>query len=242
MMRKVLFALLGVSLLATQPVTKAATITRFPIAINYDLDRPDANPYYCSTSKPNTGNGAIVTSGSATTLTGLTDAFNSFAGLAEGDVIEVLVAGVITDLVIVTATDADNVVVDTAVDLGVTGVSWYYYKTTCGQAATSGWINVAPYQRKTWRIAWTQGDLGGGLDWRLECKAALSYAPINQVYPATGWVNIAAAGALNAAANTLFQDEPADLCRVALLAHTADAADVVGATREIITVTFEGSN
>jgi hypothetical protein len=118
-------------------------------------------PIYCKYEQPIRRNVRITSVGSSTSFTALSALSTPFAGLAVNDIIRIpYSAGVIYDRRVVTYTDANNIVVDTALDISATtGYVFDLLKHHCGvglhcchdrhwyrlqrrlQARRTGWTN-----------------------------------------------------------------------------------------------------
>lgn len=154
--------LIGLLLLFLPALASAQDMRKAAFVTDYDLD--SASYIYCVTTgrdadpygPPRQGQTAIETSGSSTTVTAVTAGTNPFALLAVGDVILVQTAPGTTATRYITAkASADSITVNTAVNLDIDGgYSFTWFQVTCGTAATSGWIDVAPYSivTVTWQI------------------------------------------------------------------------------------------
>lgn len=99
----------------------------------------NANPFGAEIQ----GVGLAKTTGSSANIAEAVADANPFAGLAVGDILIFRIAGVTYQRRIITYTSDSAVVVNTAIDLGSTGVPFTYLKQSCGTAATDGWIDVA---------------------------------------------------------------------------------------------------
>jgi hypothetical protein len=186
---------------------------------------------------------AIKTTGSSTSVTEATASTNPFTGLAQGDVIVVQRPDGTTDTrVIVTYTNAANVVVDTAVDWS-TGFFFRYYRQICGTGATDGWISVGGYADKNMVFSIEQMNVVGGIDVRWECKGdSIASNPVI-VYPTTASTcpggtlgtnvcNYTTAGITSRLGVVAY--EPWTACRIGVLIHTSDDGGDTGVNEEQI--------
>jgi hypothetical protein len=256
--RPLALALVLVALGSSQaPLARgAASLDRTYLAIRYDLDRPDTNPVFCKSVGLNGGLGSnwgsvpgrVTTSGSSTTVTEKVTGELPFAGLSVGDVLKVnrgAPGPTTVDIVAITAkASGASITVDTAVNWsgGTAGSQAFFRQPVCGQAATDGWFSVGAWEDFTVVVQFQQGDLGGGLDWRVECRDGGDDSSPVQVFPATlgGYQNIPTAGYGVSASNALAGFERWNECRVALFANTSDTSDA-GANLERIRVIAIGT-
>lgn len=247
---------LGALGLSQAPSASAQSAEIGWLALRYDLDRPDANPFFC-TLEGSSGIadpwknvvGRVITSGSSTTVTEQTAGELPFRDLVVGDLLRVdrvLGTGTVVDIVAITAkASGASITVDTAVDWqnGTAGMNAKFKHPVCGQAVTDGWFNVAKYADWTVVVTYSQGDFGAGLDWRVECRDAGSQAQPVQVFPVSlGTFQTIATASTTAvtASNALAGFERWQDCRVALLANTSDPSDA-GAALDRIRVTVIGT-
>ena len=125
---------------------------------------------------------SIETSGSSTDVTAVTAGTNPFANMAVGDVIYVVRDNGARDIrIITTHTDADTIVVETAVDWS-DGFFFSWMNTTCGTGATDGWINVTGWDTVQMTVQYDAGDLTT-LDVSCFCKEAGLGSTGVRVYP-----------------------------------------------------------
>jgi hypothetical protein len=244
-----LFVVPLVSVSANEPIS-------IPLAVFYNLDRPSATPYYClslgqsgNPRGPNIpGVTTITTVGSSVTVSAVTAGTAPFSGISAKDVLFVTrqaTTGVVTDTaVIATVVSTDQVTLTSAVDWSNSGngYAFSWRKTVCNQdeGSTYGWLTVSDIGDKLFVTQYQQGDLGGGLDTRVECRTGSPGATAVQVYPASppSWTNLATAGVLINA--PVFVPEAWQQCRVGLLAHTSDPTDA-STNIERISVSLQGS-
>lgn len=232
-----------------QDTRKATYIT------NYDLDATDYT--YCVTTgntggawDPNIpGKGNVETSGSSTTVTGVTGAADSFGPPAAGDIVFFKKNdGSVLIRYIVTNADADTITVNTAVDLDVTGgVAWEWRKVTCGTGATNGWIDLAGFTGKKISLEITQMVATGGVDFKFECRDNTYVSTSHVVYPgessdcgvngtlASAVCNVAS-GATGSWDLVFTPEEQWDACRVGVKIGSADDGDDLTTNAEIINI------
>lgn len=188
----------------------------------------------------------IKTTGSSTSVTENTASTNPFTDLAVGDLLVVDRTDGTTDVrVILTRTDAANVVVDSAVDWSG-GFKFSWYKQKCGTTATDGWVDVSGWSDKTITFSIEQMNVTGGIDVRWECKgdamAGTTSMPVI-IYPGetdgcgggtlgTNVCNFTTAGVTSRTSVVSF--EPWGACRVGVLIHTNDDGGDTGANEEQI--------
>lgn len=235
-MRRVLLALLA---LAGSASAQDMSGGDFPVLDNYDLDATSATycRYITSTTGLAEGPGVqvfekVVTSGSSTSVTALSAATTApFTAVAVGDLIDFFppnvpglpsVAGTVPGgrqrRYVVTRTDADNIVVDSAVNLGTAGATFVFWKRSCGTAATDGWVDVTG-QHAQFSIGITQMVVTGFITYQVECRTSnASYSSIVIVDTA----NISAASPVVGNPHTTDILVPYASCRVGLLINSAD--------------------
>lgn len=148
------------------------TRVRVSLASDYDLDSAS---YIYLTTKGQLGkvlNGPVqrsakaCSSGSSTTVTACTANDQPFLALAVGDEVYFVISGVVEGRRIDTWTDADNIVVDSNIDL-TDGYSTNFRKAAAGTGATDGWIPTAGFSEIAFEWQIEQSD-GGSVDVRVE--------------------------------------------------------------------------
>ena len=153
-------------------------------ARNYDLN---ATSYtYCATTPVLAGNYLIETSGSSVT-TVASDAVLGvpFAALAVGDdVYATPTVGGELRRIVVTKTSSTSIDVDSAWNLGTTGVRWNYRHRACGTAATDGWLNVGPQTRADVKVDFVTLTGTDGVDVSIECRFSNDATLASQIYTA----------------------------------------------------------
>lgn len=259
-MRKLLMVLAGILLtvspaLAQQPETA-------PIAYAYDLDA--ATPIYPKITGRNgdpfggsiPGAGKIKTTGSSVNVTEVTVGTNPFTDLEVGDPIIVRrIDGTIDRRIIVTRTDAANVVLDTAVDWSAPGFNFSWYNTSFGAAATDGWVDTSRFSGGVkFTIQYEQGDFATGFQYWVECETEGLDPKPNLVFPGettdcgpggtlvTNTCQIATAGATTSRmAVVISADENTGKCRVGIQRNGADTSDA-GAALERVSISVTGRN
>lgn len=181
---------------------------------------------------------SIVTSGSSATTSALVSSSAPFAEVAIGDII--LVAG-FDARVVVSKADSDTITVDTAWNLGATGVPFRWKKSTCGTASTNGWIDVAGADSFMITLSIEQVNVTGGIDVQVQCRGSDITKVVNQVFPACttgacGTVqNYAGTAGITSTTSMTFTGFPYQQCRVGWLIHTSDDGGDTGANAERIT-------
>lgn len=173
-----------------------------------------------------------TTSGSSTTVTSATT--TGFAAVAVDDPI-VFSTSPPSHRVIAAKASDQSITIDTAINLA-TATKFVHKKTAVGATDSDGWIDVSGGSSRQWGVSYNQGDLGGGLDFKIECRLldGTSYwNPIFQVYPSSGVANFASPG--SAIGTVVVAFEHYSECRVGLKANTSDPSDA-GANREQVTV------
>lgn len=232
MLRKLL-TLAGLFLASALPAAAGSDQTA-NFAILYGLDSTD--PIYCVV----TGNNGspfggpiqslknITTTGSSATTDAVTASDAPFKSVVAGDLLMVAKPDGTTLLrVVISKASNDQVVVNSAWDLSQTG-GWgfTYLKTTCGTAATDGWIDVSNADSFDITFELDQVNATGGINMRVECLAAGVNASPVQVFPACSSgacdtvQNYTTAGI--ASATTVAVSFPFQKCRVGIDIHTAD--------------------
>lgn len=219
--------------------------------LDYDLD--SASYIFCAMTgtngspfgSPIPGSSTLVTSGSSTTVTeGVTDAL-PFALLSVGDVL-FIGNGPDTPVIrrITAKASGASVTVDTAVDLGTAGRQFGWKKTSCGTAASDGWIDVSSFLFKKVTVHLRQMD-ATSIDIKWEGRDLTYDTQPEYVYPgsntATGTCpgGTSSSGACNYTAaseatnNSVEVDIPFDQLRVGMKINTDDGADTTTHT-EII--------
>ena len=151
-MKKFVIAALALALAAPLPLHAQLAASNTGKALFYTRDVAAAYEYCILAGA---GGGAldkdiesrilIETSGSSTTTSASTATSAPFLLPAVGDEITVTLSGVKTYREIITNADDDTITVDTAWDLGTTGVPFFWRDLTCGTAVTNGIISAAAY-------------------------------------------------------------------------------------------------
>jgi len=152
-----------------------------PLVTMYDLD--STVPIYCATtgvsgvlSPGHPMPEKVLTVGSSTTITAVAPATTApFTLVAAGDYLEFVIKGVKYYRVVMTRTSADEVVVDTAIDLSAiaTGYPFTYRVRACGTTIADGWFPVAGYKGLTALLQIGQMVLTapGYIDFYVQCRA-----------------------------------------------------------------------
>jgi hypothetical protein len=221
----------------------------------YDLDAT-AITYCRSNGKggspygaPLSGPGQVTNAASSTTITGADLTADVFTAIAAGDTIYIHDGATGTTYArgVVTRTDADNVVVDEAVDLGGSNFGWTWRDQTCGTAVTDGWVSAAGLENLSVGLFFKQiSDDGSGIDVRLEGTIHTPDGTTNimQIWPskdpaaANTVQNFTTAGLVsNMIVNVT---APIDSLRVGMFFNSADdaAGDVTTDAEQITVVLF----
>jgi len=257
-MRKYLLALLALLLIPLGGVQGAEQRTA-SFAILYDLDAT-AITYPIVTGvggspwgAPMVGPSRIQTTGTSASVTESVVGANPFTELSVGDLLMVNLQDGTTDLrVIITRTDAANIILNTTVTWSQTGgVAWRWLKQTTGTAATNGWIDISGLDDVVMTVYMDQVNITGGLDMRWECRAAGPNSQAVIVYPgesdgcgAAGTLGTNVCNLTGTAGITsglaLVVSEPWSACRLGMFIHTADDGADTTTAREQITATLTG--
>jgi hypothetical protein len=217
------------------------------ILVDYDLDSTTLL-YPCLSEPFDSGSNRAATTGTSTTLASVpATGAGAFRNLAIGDQMSFNIGGTLT-VVYVTAKASDfSITVSSALTLGTTGLPFTYRNFTSGTGDIC-WTNLRGYPKKSITIEYNQGDLTGGLNWRVECKSNQLGAQPIIVWPASslsdcgpgayvagGYCNIPTASA-GITGRVQWQDDSVQgLCRVGMYGVTGDASDA-GANLEKISV------
>jgi hypothetical protein len=234
-MKKLFLLFLPFLLALALPAAGAEQVITY-FNIQYDLD--SATTTYCSVTGPHDGYGTVTSSG--TTVTG--SASDSFTGLAATDV---LLVG--TQMATITAVaSGTSLTVSAAPTTAFAAQPWKWYDTTCGTAATNGWVNVSGWNDKTAIIQVEAGaTTSNSLDVVWECKGSSPVSSALQVFPdnwPSGVGTVAVTSFLDANFGTkqgrraIRIPEPWSECRIGMLL-TDDSSD---ATIEDITAYIIG--
>lgn len=222
----------------------------------YDLDATSIT--YCRSNgqggspygAPLAGVARVTNSASSTTVTGSDLTLDVFAAVEAGDVIYIHDGSTSTTYTrgVLSKTDADNVVVDEAVNLGGNNFSWTYRDQTCGTAVTSGWVSAAGMDNLSVGIFFTNiSDDGNGIDVRIEgtIQSADGTTNLVQVWPSK---DVAAAASVQnftteGITSNLFVNitSPLDSLRIGMFFNTADDGTDTTTDAEQITVILFGS-
>lgn len=249
-------AVLALAALLAPAVAHAQDVAQLSFA--YDLDSAayvypkmtgaNGDPFGAARQGPSN----IKTVGSSTSVTEATASAAPFTNLVAGDTILVRRAnGSIDKRIIVTRTDASNVVIDTAVDWSRTGgYAFTFFSSTYGTTDADGWVDLTSHFRWGGRIAiqYEQGDFATGLQWIVECQTTGLDQKPNQVYPgetsdcgkdATLVGTACQFATAPARIEILFLPEQAGMCRVGIRRNGADTSDA-GAAIERISIVATG--
>lgn len=233
----VLFALLLASASARSQTVGQEQVANF--MYRYDLD--SATLTFCKlqgqNGDPYGGDKQVLakikTTGSSTSVTENTAGQNPFSDVAVGDVIAVRRAtGVVDRRIVVTRTDAANVVVESAVDWSG-GFAFGYRTLTCGTTATDGWVDASGSNNITIQFQIDQANTTTGIDWRIECKGAGIGSLADPVYPASGFITVTNASTPYVSA--AYVNGRWSACRVGVKLTSTDDGGDTGANAEQIT-------
>lgn len=251
-MRKILGVLLGTLLAAS------ATAKEHHIAYAWDVDAAALTYPALVGLGGSTGGGLgqinvpiqVQTSGSSTTVSATVASSAPFTGLAVDDVVIFVRDGVVSKRVIVTFTNADTIVVDTAITLAAGNFS--YYKFRAGTTAADGWVDMAGLgDSKTIQIQWEQGDLATGLLYVIECMTSGLDPQPAQVFPTTTCglgtlttlqclIPVASVGTSTIGRVQVELTADQKMCRVGVLRSGADASDAT-TNRERVSISVFGN-
>lgn len=257
-MRKKVFALLlgllGAAFALGQGVDDARV--KVPLCGDYDLD--SASYIYVATtgesdlvlSGPRKRAVLIQTSGSSASVTATTATTAPFQGIATGatggggDFLFFNIGGLTTQRVITARADADNVTVDTAIDLS-TATRFSWRRLTSGTAATDGWVPMTGFNTASFAWQIKQSD-GGSIDVKVECEPISSAEGTSSSQQQVYTKNVVApygcpSAAGSGACDTLIIGAPGmfDRCRLGFKINT-DSSDA-GANLEKISASFTGT-
>lgn len=254
-MRRMLFALLLAFSVcgSAQAQEQVANFT-----LLYDLDATAIT--YCRVTNLNgdpfglpidvaIGDGKLKTSGSSTTVVDNTTSTGVFRDAAVGDVIVAKTGVDATKYgVIVAKASSSSITIHSARNWSA-GYRFGLLRTTCGTAATDGWIDIpSGYEDRTIGFHLQQiSGVTGGIDYRIECKNGYQGADPNPVYPgsssatcgggtnASGFCNFTTAGITTGNLDVVVSEAHRS-CRVGLLIHTSESAEAAEADNERITI------
>jgi hypothetical protein len=223
-----------------------------------DVDSTSVN-YFATAFPLRKAVNRVATSGSSTTVSAVVAGSGPFApvvapGAGSQDWVAFVAPAqpVATEAFRIVAAKASNdqITVNSAIDLSA-GYDAYLGLQRGGAAVTDGWLDLSGWRAVAFTVQYAQGDLTGGLDWRLECKGGLSAAIVEPVYPtegnddcgtdgvtASGYCRFATAPA-SFTVGIDFTQLPFGYCRVGTKVATADPSDA-GANLEQVNVTIRG--
>jgi hypothetical protein len=252
MMKRLLTTL---ALLALSTAAYAQSVIDHEILRDYNLN--STSLIYACLADPTQQAGFVRTAqGGGTTLTSL--GLANFGSLAIGDVIIVKVGTTETRLLVGAILSATTITVSPSSTLwnNGTGYAWTLSKFTSGTSDSICWTNIEQYSagKALISIEYNQGDLGGGLDFRVEGKTASPGALPHRIYPSTtadcvgivmtyggGFCNLPTASAGIDTRIDIGNLWPYAFVRVGMLAHTSDPSDA-GANIEKISVFLRAEN
>jgi hypothetical protein len=206
-------------------------------------------PYTVSNGKENASGWTpvsipVTTSGvSTTSLAAVTALTTPFSVVAAGDLLHFSYipatgnAPQTFERLVVTRTDADNVVLDTAITIPAAGTTFSFRHATFSADPEGGWVSVTPYD--SWTFSWviTQNTDTGGINYMLQCRlGAFGSVPVTLVGP----TNVASGAAATTASYSRVVNAAWDQCRLGFIFGTNDDADATGAASEKISVSFSG--
>jgi hypothetical protein len=239
---KRLITYLTVAALAALPLTSSAQINRsaaVALVANYNLaatsytysffrgpDDGNADPLGSGVKWPSK---VKTTAGAQATIEAFTASSAPFAALVAGDLLMFPNAPTVPNTgasgfvnvqgrtqrqerVIVTATDANNVDVDTAIDLSqdATGYNFYWKKFVTGVETTDGWFSVGNFDGVEFDIQVTT-IAATSIDYSIECRHAGVNAAAKQLD-----VGSISSATLGSNSHTFYLGLPYDQCRVGL--------------------------
>lgn len=177
------------------------------------------------------------TSGSSTSVTSNTASSGAFTFVAANDILLFNVQGTILERKVVTRTDADNIVVNAAIDL-TEGYAFAFKTPYFGPDTEDGWIPVSQFGAIAFIVDVDQMNGTGGITTSAECRVVgpSGTGGVMQV----GTDNITAAGAKTYSVDLRLVHY--DQCRIGVVWGTNDDATDTGTAIEQITVAFTGSN
>lgn len=248
-MKRLIVALL---LLIAAPVLAQQNPQQY-MMVRYDLDATTLT--FCRSNGKGGPSGApldgvarVTNAASSTTITGSDTSLDVFAAIEAGDTIYIHdgATGTTYTRGVLSKTDADNVVVDEAVNLGGNSYGWTWRDQTCGTTATDGWVNASGLENLSVGIFFTNiSDDGNGIDARLEATIQTPDGSTNlvQVWPDK---TVAAAASVQnftteGITSNLFVNitNPIDSLRVGMKINTADdGSDVAGDAEQITVILF----
>jgi hypothetical protein len=182
----------------------------------------------------------VVTSGSSTTVAahGATGEPDPFTNVAVGDELRFIVpAGTVSNVVTQTTyyryvtarASASSITVNSAIDLGTTGLPFNFRTLTCGTSATSGMIATDGFRNANFQFEYTTKN-ATSIDWRVECQVKGSNTGWVIVIPSSGTsTNLTAVAATS---GRIFDVSDYDYCRLGMQVNTDTGTNTVnGAVR-----------
>lgn len=240
----VTLALLALALLPSVAEAQGQPVSR-TLGVKFDLDSTTYTAVCTTGANGNTldssiqGRGKIGNSSSSTTVTAEDGALDVFDLLAVGDIVWINVAGATYERRIDTKTSADEVVLNTAIDLSADAdgytFSWFDSTSTTGDSC---WIPVRAFSDWIFTAAVEQISVTGGIDVALQCKP---YGSGAAAITASSVTNVTTAGI---AGRIMYYSAPGfrpDACRVVVKIGSADDGADTGADAEQINVYFTGN-
>jgi hypothetical protein len=243
-MRKIIFTILTLLLscaVANAEVVYGTVLTRYDLDSTTDIACVMKGQGGIPLAPPISVPIPIKTVGASANVAAVTASTYPFADVLVGDII--IVNG--SDRLVITRTDADNIVVDTDITIP-SGSLFAYYRPVC--AADGGWFPVIDYSTigVTWQIE--QYDVTGGISMRLECRGGFYGAQPVQVWPActtgacgtyqsyTGTAGVASRNSISTEIDNWVKE-----CRVLMKIGTSDDGTDTTTHREMLYIGFSGS-
>lgn len=169
------------------------------------------------------------TTGSSASLTSFVASSGAFTFVSPGDLLLFDVGGTPVERTVLTKADANNVTVETPVDL-TAGYAYGYRNLRQLTSAEEGWVSVRNAQSVTFIIEIAQMVGTGGIDDYVQCRVPGSSAPVVNVFQDN----------LTAAGRTVYSIDLRvrgyDQCRFGLRWATNDDTDDLTTNKEKITL------
>lgn len=181
--------------------------------------------------------------GNVTATTALTA---PFTGMGVGDVVIVRYPDNSVDTrVIITFTDTDTIVVNSAFTTSTVGIAFKWLNFSTGATANDGWVAMSGLEEKSITFQLDQVNVTGGIDMRIECQDdGIGATPV-QVFPscASGacntYQNYTTAGITSRTKVVIY--EPWGKCRLGAKIGSADDGGDLTTNAEQITVIVSGT-
>ena len=248
MKKRILLTILAALTATAAGAQNPAASKRIPMQILRDLDSTSYE--YCaltgqggvSTAEPREVGIRVTTASGGSTAPTSTTA-NAYLGMAVGDVLIFSVKGTREERVIVTWTDADNVVLNRAINLhqeitgSSNGVTFAWRQLTCGTTAESGWMNVAGLPVVSFSIDIDQMNVTGNIDVRVECRDLGANLSPQQIFLDA----VATAGIPTGRLKRTLNWTPYAQCRVGTKLTTDDGGDLT-TNAEQVSIAMQGGD